>query len=250
MVKDRFPSIKGSDLFDASLFQNESTTKVFYSFIASLRKTIKKANATVTHEFLWYLQNTKNILRLYTQNIDDLEIEPKSKSVVQLHGTLSTVYCSKCGISTEFTDEICDTFMEGYAPDCLNCVNKEALRTALGMRPRDTGILRPNIVLYNEPHPKAEEIAMDLTDCIKSKPDLLVVMGTSLRVHGAKHLVKKLANAVHQNNGQTILINTTKLTKEWENVFDLVLQDRTDTVVRKWFKQKKVQKRIKIKKSL
>lgn len=40
MVKDRYPGavVKGSDLFDASLFKNPITTKLFYTFMSQLKQ--------------------------------------------------------------------------------------------------------------------------------------------------------------------------------------------------------------------
>lgn len=76
---------------------------------------------------------------------------------------------------------------------------------------------------------------MDIQDKdIDSSPDLLLVMGTSLRVPGVKSLVKKFANAIHQREGSNqkrtniIYINKTPPTVEWHTVFDVHVQGSTD----------------------
>lgn len=69
---------------------------------------------------------------------------------------------------------------------------------ARNARPLAVGTLRPAIVLYDEAHPLGEEIGAICGSDISRKPDVLVIMGTSLKVHGIKRLVKDFANAVHQ----------------------------------------------------
>ena len=64
-------------------------------------------------------------------------------------------------------------------------------------RPLAIGTLRPNIVLYDEAHPLGEEIGVISTRDVGRKPDMLIIMGTSLKVHGIKKLVKDFAVAVH-----------------------------------------------------
>lgn len=71
------------------------------------------------------------------------------------------------------------------------------LRIARNARALAVGTLRPSIVLYDEVHPLGDEIGTISTRDIGRKPDLLIIMGTSLKVHGIKRLVKDFANAVH-----------------------------------------------------
>ena len=70
-------------------------------------------------------------------------------------------------------------------------------RLARNARPLTVGTLRPNIVLYDEAHPLGDEIGDITTRDMARKPDMLIIMGTSLKVHGIKKLVKNFANAVH-----------------------------------------------------
>ncbi|CAG8435677.1 5820_t:CDS:2 [Scutellospora calospora] len=49
----------------------------------------------------------------------------------------------------------------------------------------------------------------------QDKADCLIIMGTSLRIHGVKCLIKKFAEAVHDRNGYVIMVNATNVvTKE------------------------------------
>ncbi|ORY08623.1 DHS-like NAD/FAD-binding domain-containing protein [Neocallimastix californiae] len=75
LVKNKFPQavVKGKDLFDASLFRDPITTKVFYTFMGELKEILNKAKITPTHYFVKDLDNQGKLLRCYTQNIDSLE---------------------------------------------------------------------------------------------------------------------------------------------------------------------------------
>jgi len=69
------------------------------------------------------------------------------------------------------------------------------------------GSLRPSIVLYDEPHPHGEEIGDLQAYDLKRSPDLLLVMGTSLKVHGLKLVVREFAKAVHARKGLVVFVN-------------------------------------------
>lgn len=53
-------------------------------------------------------------------------------------------------------------------------------------------------------------------------------MGTSLKVHGLKRLVKGFAKAVHAKKGLVVFINATPPGKEWEGVIDVHVHGETD----------------------
>ena len=94
------------------------------------------------------------------------------------------------------------------------------------------GTLRPSIVLYDENHPLGEQIGdLQVFDLFR-KPDLLLIMGTSLKVHGLKRVVREFAKAVHaKKGGLVVFINLTPPSKEWEDVIDIHIQGETDAWV-------------------
>lgn len=208
--------------------------------MAELKSITTKATVTPTHHFIKYLDDNERLLRCYTQNIDCLEnrlelgCDKKTKRVVQLHGDLDTVVCTLCKTEFNFSEEYRFAFGDGAPPECPSCVRSAELRVADGKRTMATGRLRPNIVLYNEPHAKGEEIASITNYDMKRRPDLLIVMGTSLKVVGIKTLVRALAKSVKSmDRGKVIFINNTEVGKEWDDVFDFHVLERTDDVVRK-----------------
>ncbi|KAG2216351.1 hypothetical protein INT45_006301 [Circinella minor] len=230
LVKARHPGtvLKGAELFDATLFKDVNRTKCFYTFMAELKTLVSTAKPTATHRFLRDLQESGRLLRLYTQNIDDLEAE-LDLPVVQLHGTMATVKCTLCPSSYPFTSEYVDAFRQGDPPICPKCEAIGEERSLLGKRQLAVGTLRPDIVLYNEDHPNGDKIGLQQCSDIKRRPDLLIVLGTSLKIPALKKFVKLAARTVHENkNGIAILVNKTAPTKEWENVFDYQIMGDTD----------------------
>ena len=153
-------TVKGKDMFDAALFKSEVTTRLFYKFVLDLKLMVNKAKVTETHKFLNELSELKKLLRVYTQNIDNLDQraglqvgDKTSDNVIQLHGELETVYCTFCKITMEFDDGVQLRFQESDIT-CPSCEDRNKLRKQEGRRLHTVGALRPNIVLYNEYHPK------------------------------------------------------------------------------------------------
>jgi hypothetical protein len=76
-------------------------------------------------------------------------------------------------------------------------------------------------VLYGEEHPKANMISPLITHDLGLSPDVLLIMGTSLKVHGLKIMVKEFAKAVHTKGGKVIFVNRTKPPEStWGDVID------------------------------
>ena len=189
-----------------------------------------------THRFLRTLRDRRKLVRVYTQNIDGLEaraglVSDLSKGkgsrsrfcrkavvdppvgllpssvdggngceVVPLHGTLTHLRCTQCSTIIPWKATSTSLFSQGLAPPCPSCSTTSSIRSALGKRSCSTkvGSLRPDIVLYGEEHTLAQADAIsDITQWdLGSKPDLLLILGTSLHVHGLKVLVREFAKAV------------------------------------------------------
>ena len=113
-----------------------------------------------------------------------------------------------------------------------------AARKARSARATPIGTLRPSIVLYDEPHPLGDDIGQLQTYDLSRQPDVLLIMGTSLKVHGLKRLVKDFAKAVHTpttngKRGTVIFVNATPPSKEWEGVIDVHVHGESDKWVAK-----------------
>ncbi|CEP16835.1 hypothetical protein [Parasitella parasitica] len=250
LVKKKHPKtiLKGQDLFDAMLFKDKRQTECFYTFMAELKSVISTAIPTATHSFIRNLQENGKLMRCYTQNIDCLE-DPLDLSVVRLHGSMDRVKCTLCTASYDFTSDYEDQFRNGNPPICPQCETYDNERTRLGKRQLAMGTLRPNIVLYNEEHPDGETIGKLQNTDLRRKPDLMIVMGTSLKIPALKKFIKQAAKLIHHSsrNGKVIFINRTAPTKEWDKVFDYeVLGDTDDWVHLIQQKMKKADQDVKM----
>ena len=228
-------------------------------FISSLRQKIQDVESTTaTHQFIRTLRDGGRLVRNYTQNIDcleereglctDLTKGPGNRSrfnyrsqrelrpenitgdhnlfggveVVPLHGTLTWLRCGICSKLSSWDDEerVAAT-LAGTAPDCPACTEYNTHRTGKGRRGLAVGRLRPDIVLYGEEHPSANMISPLITHDLGLGPDVLLIMGTSLKVHGLKIMVKEFAKAVHTKGGKVIFVNRTKPPEStWGDVID------------------------------
>ncbi|KAI0651995.1 DHS-like NAD/FAD-binding domain-containing protein [Trametes meyenii] len=276
LVKQQYPDavLKGRDLFDASLFRDPTSTAVFYTFISQLKKSIDVATPSPTHRFIKTLDSKKRLLRSYTQNIDGLEeraglvgtasheaknhgkgkakIRTKDVRNVQLHGDIHRVRCTFCSADFPCTQDHLDNFLVGTPPDCPECASRSSARVARSARALKVGTLRPAIVLYDEPHPLGDDIGTIQTADITRRPDMLIIMGTSLKVHGFKKLVKEFARAVHDSApspatstasplkknaknfaGKVIFVNKTAPGSEWDGIIDYHVVGETDRWVEK-----------------
>ncbi|OCF74552.1 hypothetical protein I204_04929 [Kwoniella mangroviensis CBS 8886] len=255
LVKSRYPDsfFSGKELFSSGLFLNPQTTSIFYTFIAELSAECMKAQPTKTHHFIKKLEQKGKLLRSYTQNIDGLErrlglesggrgqgFKKRETRNIELHGDLGRVRCVLCMKDFDRTLEWLEMFREGEAPDCPACLERSQSRINRSARATSVGTLRPSIVLYDEPHPLGDDIGSVTTYDLSRQPDLLLIMGTSLKVHGLKRLVKEFARSVHAHNssttdsknkkkGMVVFVNATPpAAKEWEGVIDYHIQGETD----------------------
>ena len=180
---------------------------------------------------------------------------------IPLHGTLQTMHCQICNHSFPLLQYL-PSLTSGQPPSCPECISLETTRQLVGKRPRGIGKLRPNVVLYNEAHKDGEGVGevvqRDLIGSSKGKgrsgADLLLVVGTSLRVPGTKRMVREFAKAVRargasakdESSGLVTPVSSPRRsptadeepvpkavylnldfpvpTREWEGVFDAWIQ--------------------------
>ncbi len=145
--------------------------------------------------------------------------------VVQLHGNIHTLRCTFCQNLSLWNDtEHSPYFLVGRAPLCQLCTTASLNRKDRGKRGTKIGTLRPNIVLYGEEHPSADAIGSITSHDLSIAPDVLLIMGTSLHVHGLKILVREFAKAVHarpRGKGKVIFVNLSKPAESvWKDSID------------------------------
>ena len=241
------------------VWKDPFTTSIFYMFITKFRQTIQQEVTTLspTHQFIRTLRDAGKLVRNYTQNIDcleermdlctDLERGPGNRArfsskiqrehrpteikrdsphdggveCVQLHGSIVALRCQVCGKGCSWDASREATTLSGHAPDCPSCQEYSNQRAGKGRRGIAVGRLRPDIVLYGEEHPSAGLVGPIITHDLGLNPDVLLILGTSLRVHGLKIMVREFAKAVHSRGGKVVFVNKTKPPEStWGDVID------------------------------
>ncbi|KAJ2849508.1 NAD-dependent deacetylase hst3 [Coemansia brasiliensis] len=166
-------------------------------------------------------------------------LDKKFTRAVQLHGDLDNVVCTICHTKYPFTQQLAQEFCEGTPPPCPRCKEVEAIRDIVGKRSVTAGVLRPDIVLYNEAHPQSELIGSLSEYDLKRRPDLLIVIGTSLKIPGIKRMIKEMSRCVHDSAertkragaGKAIYINRDEPPRGWDDVFDYYIAGDADQAI-------------------
>ncbi|KAJ2368062.1 NAD-dependent deacetylase hst3 [Coemansia sp. RSA 2610] len=250
---------KGRDLFDASVvFRSGAAAAVFYEWMTQLRRQCAAARPGAAHAFIRQLADRGVLQRSYTQNIDGLERkaglrvwDPYQKPgsaghvpwqqahSVPLHGTMDHLTCQLCASAVPFA-----ALPGGAAAGdaCAECLQRSQAREACGRRALAAGKLRPAVVLYEELHPHGEDIARIISHDARSRADVVLVFGTTLKVPGCRQLVRRLAAAPRTT---TVVVNNEPVCgRAWDGVVDYQVVGCVDEwcarVQRAWNAQSKI----------
>ena len=236
----------GKHLFDASVYKHNSSTQSFHTMVREMAQMSQDAKPTPFHHMLASLAQQGRLLRLYSQNIDclDTSLQPLATNIplnpkgpwpatVQLHGGLQKMVCTKCSELSPFDGKVFDG---PEAPLCPSCITQDQVRTAhAGKRSHGIGRLRPRFVLYNEFNPDEEAIGNVSSADLKTRPDAVIVVGTTLKVPGTRRLVKELCQVTRgRRDGFTAWINIESEPKgiDFKDCWDLVVRAKCDDVAR------------------
>lgn len=206
--------------FDISAFKNDPL--IFYS-IASMILPPPDSNITLFHAFLKSIQDQEKLLRVYTQNIDDLELKAGiiDKKLVQCHGLFRNATCISC--KTSFSGwKIHGHIKKKEVPRCMNCFEGVSAEEEV---PINFGVIKPNITFFGEDLPRSFHtlIGSDIRSC-----DLALFVGTSLKVNPVASILQKIPEGVPR-----VLINKDNIDLD----FDLKLQGNCDDIASYLFKR-------------
>ncbi|MEL9990681.1 MAG: NAD-dependent protein deacetylase [Thermoproteus sp.] len=128
------------------------------------QEVIYRASPNPAHYALAELEKLGVLKAIITQNVDGLHAKAGSRRVLELHGNIWRLICTKCG-----AEMWAERPVEEIPPRC----------------PRCGGLLRPGVVWFGEPLPHAvwEEAA-----ALASSSDFMLVVGTSGVVYPAAYL--------------------------------------------------------------
>ncbi|KAK2073003.1 hypothetical protein P8C59_007317 [Phyllachora maydis] len=235
----------GKHLFDASVYKDNQTTSSFHDMVRTLAQKASEARPTPFHHMLASTAKEGRLLRLYSQNVDCIETKmaPLATTVplnskgpwpktIQLHGGLENMVCTKCQVLKPF---VASLFEGPEPPLCQDCKEVDEVRTQhAGKRSHGIGRLRPRIVLYNEFNtPDQDAIGRVCKADLQRVPDAVIVVGTSLKVPGARRLVKEMCQLTRsRRDGVTAWINIDPEPQgpEFKDCWDFVVKGKCDHV--------------------
>ena len=173
---------------------------LFWQFIIDKLESLMRAEPNRAHYALAELERMGKLSSIITQNVDGLHFKAGSKNVIELHGNMREAVCLGCG-RTISMEEAMDMAKRNHLPPRCEC----------------GGVLKPSVVLFNEPLPEEayKRALLESRTC-----DLMLVVGTSLRVYPAAYLP-----AIAKQRGARLAIINMEPTP-FDDVADVVIQAR------------------------
>ncbi|KAI0331640.1 SIR2-domain-containing protein [Cubamyces sp. BRFM 1775] len=206
-------------MFDIQYFRENPA--VFYSFASKIYPS--NFIPSPCHRFIKLIEDKGKLLRNYTQNIDTLETLAGVRRVVQCHGSFATASCINCRVRVPGTD-IADDIMNQRVPLCKSCnvVLPPAVSAKAGKKGKKRkegwdsdasdepeppayppGIMKPDITFFGE---KLDDVFERSLMEDRHQVDLLIIIGTSLKVSPVSETISHLPHSVPQ-----VLINKTPI---------------------------------------
>jgi NAD-dependent deacetylase len=176
------------DVISLSTFQSQPAR--FYAWFRPFAAISYYAQPNAAHHAIHNLEKDGKAYQVITQNIENLHSKAGSENVIELHGSIRTGTCTGCNRKFGGDDYLPDFISTGTIPICKFCQN----------------ILRPDIVLFQEMLPQE---SCELADILIEKCDLIIVVGSSLKVMPAAsyplRAIQNGAKLVIFNQSQTHL---------------------------------------------
>lgn len=168
-----------------------------------------------THGFIKLLQDENRLQTNYTQNIDNLEelAGIEASRIIQCHGSFAMASCRKCGFQvrgSEIFDDIRSKKIS-YCKRCIEDIRKGQLAPRPVKRRKSSsrfssddsgedddipqpGVMKPDITFFGEQLPNTFFDRFTSQDA--QETDLVIVIGTSLKVAPVSEMPNHLPHAV------------------------------------------------------
>jgi NAD-dependent histone deacetylase SIR2 len=182
------------------------------------------------HKVLDELARTRPHFRHYTQNIDCVErlLPDLDAKTIRLHGRADQSRCEICNLVCDYKPYL---FQGSDSLSCQRYLQRSQARTLKGKRSLSIGRLRPNVLLYGEPHPDDKEILEttkhDLGICL----ELVLIVGTKLRIPGARSIAASFCHAARGVGGASFWISKEEPESSINSLCDYVLIGDCDKVI-------------------
>jgi len=217
--------------FDRSLYSSPDETTRFHSTVCSMFEHLQSDShkPTAFHKIMDKLASEHRLLHHITQNIDCIEqqLPDLNAKTIRLHGQVDQMRCQKCNNVSKFQPQL---FQGRDLPDCPKCTGQSQARTADGKRPLSIGMLKPDVLLYGEPHPDDSEILDAVENDLKICPDLVLVVGTTLKIPGALSIATSFCHAARKQGGISVWISKEEPASRVRGLFDYILRGDCDAL--------------------
>ncbi len=162
------------EFFNKKPFQSwQKIKEIFYDKLGD-------AKPNIAHTILAKMEERSFLEAVITQNIDHLHQTAGSKYVYELHGTYKNLVCTEC--QSEY--DLSFANLDYLPPTCFVC----------------KGILKPDIVFFNEPIPHfAKKRSFEEAE----KADVFIIIGTNAEVLPAA----RIPEVAKENGAKIIEIN-------------------------------------------
>lgn len=233
-LRVEYPEMRDpQSMFDIAFFAQDP--RPFFQFAREIYPGLFEPSPS--HRFIKLLEEHGKLLRNYTQNIDTLERVAGIQNVIECHGSFATASCTRCKHKVD-ASAIADDIMQQRIPMCDICNGPNGLSNSNGsssstdddypvlQRPLNynqlvvAGIMKPDIVFFGESLPEKFHATIELD---KTKCDLLIVIGSSLKVRPVALIPSSISPEIPQ-----ILINREKLD---QFTFDVELLGNSDDII-------------------
>ncbi len=180
-------------VFNQTVFKNDP--KIFYQVARNILPP--KEKITPTHAFIKVLQDRGKLLRNYTQNIDNLEFHSgiQNDKIIQCHGSFAKATCQTCGYKCLGSD-IYPQIRSQTVAMCPLCEKRDDDKIPEAVRLSPIyGVMKPDITFFGEDLPKNfhSHLKKDTAKC-----DLLICIGTSLKVAPVSEIVTQVSPDIPQ----------------------------------------------------
>jgi NAD-dependent deacetylase len=190
----------------ASLNTFRTAPERFFQWFRPLASQIFYAQPNPAHLAMEQMERAGCIQSIITQNIDALHQKAGSKNVIEMHGSMRTLTCTRCYHQVESAPYLLPFVEKGEIPRCPKC----------------DSVLKPDVILFGEQLPQTAwlQAQRNVRNC-----DLMMVAGSSLEVLPVAGLpmqaLDRGAHLIIVNNSPTYL-NVRADVTILENVADII----------------------------
>lgn len=198
------------EVFEIHDFDRDPST--FYKLAGDILPD-EKRGVSPTHAFIRLLQDKDQLQTNYTQNIDNLEALAgiHSNRLIQCHGSFATASCRKCRCTVQGAEIFGDIRSKKIAR-CKRCLQEMSEAAKVPKRPQkrsklydagdsdeeddipEAGVMKPDITFFGEQLPT--NFFNRFTDRDAKEADLVIVIGTSLKVAPVSEMPNFLPHAI------------------------------------------------------